>query len=174
VDQASAQRRRFDLGQVCQEIAATMMNKVRQAGQVLELAVPDGLVLDSFPGPLGQVLINLVDNALLHAFDAPGGTMHLCASRLGADQVRIAFSDDGRGIAPEHLARIFDPFFTTRLGQGGSGLGLNIAYNIVGSLLGGAIRVDSTPGQGTVFTIDLPLQAADAARQQDNTNKDHA
>jgi signal transduction histidine kinase len=74
--------------------------------------------------------------------------------------VRISFSDDGRGIAPEHLARIFDPFFTTRMGQGGTGLGLNIAYNIATSLLGGEIRVDSAPGRGTVFILDLPLAAA--------------
>jgi signal transduction histidine kinase len=58
------------------------------------------------------------------------------------------------------LSRIFDPFFTTRMGQGGTGLGLNIAYNIVTTLLGGTIRVDGAPGGGTVFIVDLPLRAA--------------
>lgn len=165
VDQASAQRRRFDLARACQEIVATLMNKVRIVGHTLDLNVPDGIWMDSYPGPLGQVLINFVNNALLHAFDEPGaggGTMRLSAELLDQHWVRIAFADDGRGIPPEHLARVFDPFFTTRMGQGGTGLGLNIAYTIVTSLLKGSIRVDSTLGEGTVFTLELPLRAAEA------------
>ncbi|MGJ7916267.1 sensor histidine kinase [Massilia sp. LXY-6] len=138
------------------------MNQVRRGGHALEVRVEPGLVMDSYPGPLGQVLINFVNNALLHAFDGPGGTMVLAASRAGADRVRIEFRDDGRGIPAEHLSRIFDPFFTTRMGQGGTGLGLNIAYNIVTSLLGGTIRVDSGADGGTAFILDLPLRAAQA------------
>jgi ligand-binding sensor domain-containing protein/signal transduction histidine kinase len=162
VDQASTQRRRFDLAQASQEIAATIMNQVRRGGHALSMQVAPGIVMDSYPGPLGQVLINFVNNALLHAFDGPGGTMVLSASLSGSDRVRIEFRDDGRGIPAEHLSRIFDPFFTTRMGQGGTGLGLNIAYNIVTTLLGGTIRVDSAAGQGTVFVLDLPLRAAQA------------
>ena len=73
-------------------------------------------------------------------------------------RVLISFSDEGDGIATENLGRIFDPFFTTKLGQGGSGLGLSISYNIVTSLLGGQIAVESSSA-GTTFTLDLPLQA---------------
>jgi signal transduction histidine kinase len=162
VDQASTQRRRFDLGQACHEIAATMMNQVRRAGHTLDLQVPAGIAMDSYPGPFGQVVINFINNALLHAFDAPGGHMRLVATPLDGDRVRVEFADDGRGIAPEHLSRIFDPFFTTRMGQGGTGLGLNIAYNLVTTLLQGTIRVESEPGRGTVFIIELPLRAVDA------------
>jgi ligand-binding sensor domain-containing protein/signal transduction histidine kinase len=160
VDQASTQRRRFDLAQACHEIAATIMNQVRRGGHTLSLEVAPGIVMDSYPGPLGQVLINFVNNALLHAFDGHGGRMVLTATLNGADRVRIEFRDNGRGIPAEHLSRIFDPFFTTRMGQGGTGLGLNIAYNIVTTLLQGSIQVESTPGQGTVFILDLPLRAA--------------
>jgi ligand-binding sensor domain-containing protein/signal transduction histidine kinase len=162
VDQASTQRRRFDLARASQEIAATIMNQVRRGAHTLTLQVAPGIVMDSYPGPLGQVLINFVNNALLHAFDGPGGHMVLSAGLAGADRVRIEFRDDGRGIPAEHLSRIFDPFFTTRMGQGGTGLGLNIAYNIVTTLLGGTIRVESAAGEGTVFIIDLPLRAAQA------------
>ena len=73
-------------------------------------------------------------------------------------RVQLVFGDNGGGIAPAHISRIFDPFFTTKLGQGGSGLGLSICYNIVTALLGGQISVHSAPG-GTVFTLDLPLEA---------------
>jgi ligand-binding sensor domain-containing protein/two-component sensor histidine kinase len=159
VDQASTQRRRFELARACREILATMMNQVRRAGHTLELQVDPGIDMDSYPGPLGQVLINFVNNALLHAFAGRGGRMILRAQRIDGERVRIVFRDDGRGIPAEHLARIFDPFFTTRMGQGGTGLGLNIAYNIVTTLLGGTIRVESVVGEGTVFTLDLPLRA---------------
>ncbi|MCS0609564.1 ATP-binding protein [Massilia solisilvae] len=157
VDQASAQQRRFDLAQACQEIAATMMKQVRLAGHTLELAVPEGIVMDSFPGPLGQIVINLVNNALLHAFGQPGGHMLLSAESVEPGRVRITFRDNGRGIDPAHLARVFEPFFTTRMGSGGTGLGLNIVYNIVTNLLGGTIRAEGEPGKGALFVLDLPL-----------------
>lgn len=158
VDQASAHRRRFDLGQACHEIGATLMNTVRLGEHALTIEVPDGIVMDSFPGPLGQVIINFVNNALLHAFDGPGGHMTLVA--LATDgRVVITFRDDGRGIDLTDQGRIFDPFFTTKMGQGGTGLGLNIAYNIVTTLLGGDIRVVSLPGAGTAFVLELPLIA---------------
>jgi ligand-binding sensor domain-containing protein/signal transduction histidine kinase len=163
VDQASDQRRRFDLAQACHEIAATMMNTVRRAGHQLLLDVPHGIVMDGYPGPLGQVIINFVNNAMLHAFEAEGGVMTLQASRLDG-LVRLTFRDDGRGIEGEHLGRIFDPFYTTRMGQGGTGLGLNIAWNIVTTLLGGTIRVESAPGAGTAFVLELPLVAPDASQ----------
>jgi len=161
VDQASAKRRQFDLHQASQEIVTTMKNQIRKAGHRIELEMPDDIAMDSFPGPYGQVIINLINNALLHAFEGRSdGQIRLWATRLGAERVRIVFQDDGRGIAIEHQARIFDPFFTTKLGQGGNGLGLSITYNIVTSLLDGTIRVDSVVGVGTRFTMDLPLKAS--------------
>jgi ligand-binding sensor domain-containing protein/signal transduction histidine kinase len=161
VDQASAKRRLFNLHQASNEIVMTMKNQVRKAGHQITVEMPEDIVLDSFPGPYGQVVINLINNALLHAFeDREGGVMRMWAVQLGADRVRIVFEDDGRGISTEHQARIFDPFFTTKLGQGGNGLGLSITYNIVTSLLDGSIRVDSAVGVGTRFTMDLPLKAS--------------
>jgi ligand-binding sensor domain-containing protein/signal transduction histidine kinase len=161
VDQASAKRRHFNLHQASAEIVTTMKNQIRKAGHQLELEMPDDIAMDSFPGPYGQVIINLINNALLHAFEGrENGVMRLWAARLGPETVRIVFEDNGCGIALDHQARIFDPFFTTKLGQGGNGLGLSITYNIVSSLLDGSIRVDSAIGVGTRFTIDLPLKAS--------------
>lgn len=161
VDQASAKRRKFNLHQASQEIVMTMKNQVRKAGHQIVLEMPDDIEMDSFPGPYGQVIINLINNALLHAFDGhEGGEMRMWAVQLGSERVRIVFEDNGKGIALEHQARIFDPFFTTKLGQGGNGLGLSITYNIVTSLLDGSIRVDSAVGVGTRFTMDLPLKAS--------------
>jgi signal transduction histidine kinase/tetratricopeptide (TPR) repeat protein len=160
VDRATEQRRSFDLRRTSQEIVATLQRSIQVAGHRLVLDIPTGIVMDGYPGPYGQVLTNLINNALLHAFDGrKGGTMHLRAQPLRQTHVEIVFSDDGVGIASENLGRIFDPFFTTKLGQGGSGLGMSISYNIVTSLFGGELDVSSQPGQGTCFTIRLPLQA---------------
>jgi signal transduction histidine kinase len=159
VDRTTEQRRNFNLLQVCQEIVATMMNRIRAAGHQIEVEVQDTVGLDSYPGPFGQVITNFINNALLHAFDGrANGTMVLSSKLATEGRVLVLFADNGGGIPPEHRGRIFDPFFTTKLGQGGSGLGLSISYNIVTSLLGGQISVHSD-SKGTCFTLDLPLNA---------------
>lgn len=164
VDRATEQRRSFDLLRTSQEVVATLQRKIQLAGHHLEMDIPPGIVLDGYPGPYGQVLTNLVNNAVLHAFGArTGGCMRLRAHMPRATQVEIHFSDDGEGIAAENLKRIFDPFFTTKLGQGGSGLGMSISYNIVTSLFGGELDVSSTPGVGSCFTLRLPLHAPQPA-----------
>ena len=159
VDRTTEQRRVFNLQQVAHEIIATMMNRIRASGHCIEFEVPEAIAMDSYPGPFGQVITNFINNALLHAF-ARGreGCMWLTAATPAEGRVLVTFRDNGGGIAPEHLSRIFDPFFTTKLGQGGSGLGLSISYNIVSALLGGHISVQSSP-DGTVFSLDLPLTA---------------
>jgi signal transduction histidine kinase len=158
VDRATAQRRQFDLAQTCDEVVATMMRQVRADGHHFDLDVNAGITMVSYPGALGQVIGNLINNALLHAFDGRvGGRISLLARPRGASRVIIEFRDNGCGIAKAHLARIFDPFFTTKMGQGSNGLGLSVSYNIVTSLLDGEITVQSTEGEGCVFTLDLPL-----------------
>jgi signal transduction histidine kinase len=100
---------------------------------------------------------------LEHAFaERSGGEISIRTRRKGKDQVVLEFRDDGAGIDPAHLTKIFDPFFTTRLGQGGSGLGLNIVHNIVTGVLGGSITVDSQLARGTSFTLLIPVVAPKA------------
>ncbi|WP_454773934.1 ATP-binding protein [Janthinobacterium tructae] len=161
VDRTTEQRRQFDLQQVSNEIIATVMNRIRSSGHRIETDIAFGIAMDSYPGPFGQVTTNLINNSLLHAFDQmDGGNAGRMRLSAAADEARvlIVFEDNGGGIAEQHLSRIFDPFFTTKLGQGGSGLGLSISYNIVTALLGGTIQVASSPA-GTRFTLDLPLVA---------------
>lgn len=160
VDRASSKRRRFDLTQVIREISNRLRPSFKKTPYKLDLSPPDGISMDSFPGPFGQVLTNLVNNALNHGFDGRAhGRMLIEAVQEGANWIQLTFSDDDNGIPPEHLKRIFDPFFTTRLGQGGSGLGLRITFNIIQGVLGGQIQVQPTYGEGTRFIIDLPLEA---------------
>lgn len=160
VDQTSAQRRSFDLAGLVDEVVLTISPTTRRAHCAVHTDVAPGLTLDGFPGPLVQVLTNLIDNAVVHGF-APQDPARIDIHAHGVEdhQVQITVRDNGRGIAAEHVKRIFDPFFTTRLGQGGSGLGLHIVHNIVTGVLGGQIEVETTLGEGTRFVLRLPLIA---------------
>ena len=103
--------------------------------------------------------MNLVNNALLHAFcDDISGTMSITA-RLDGPWVEIEFSDNGMGMDAATAARAFEPFFTTRLGSGGSGLGLYLVYNLVTAALDGDISMHSELDAGTRFLLKLPLIA---------------
>lgn len=160
VDQASAKRREFDLKETVEEVISTGPHLARRPPVRIRAELAGDLRLDSYPGPLGQVLNNLLSNAMDHAFAGPvSGEIAIRTAPQGDDAVVLEFADNGAGIDPAHLPKIFDPFFTTRFGQGGSGLGLNIVHNIVTGVLGGRILVDSEPGRGTRFTLTLPRVA---------------
>lgn len=160
MDQSSDQRRRFDLQRMLGDVVLTLGPIYKPTPYVLQVELAAGIAMDSYPGPLGQVITNLLANALLHAFEGrAAGTMWLTTRALSRDWVEIIFRDDGVGVAREHRARVFDPFFTTKLGQGGSGLGLNIVYNLVTVVLGGKIHLDSESGQGFAMVMQLPVTA---------------
>jgi signal transduction histidine kinase len=160
VDQTSVQRRKFNLLQTIQEVVGTLSPTLRKHQLTLTIDIPDEIILDSYPGPFDQVITNIVTNATVHAFDeGQTGSLLISASKIGKEQVVVMLSDNGRGISTDKQGRVFDPFFTTRLGQGGSGLGLYIVYNIITSLLGGNIQLVSFPGAGTCFIIHLPSEA---------------
>lgn len=167
VDQASAQRRRFDLKLVVEEVTATLAPMLKKTPFELELELADNVVMDSFPGSIGQVITNLVTNSLAHAFEnRECGVMHLRTWQRGLHLVEMVFTDDGVGIPESDMKRVFDPFFTTKLGRGGSGLGLHIVYNLVTRVLGGRIQATSQPGVGTRFQISLPMKAPDRAERE--------
>jgi PAS domain S-box-containing protein len=160
IDQTSSQRRTFLLAEVVSEILLTLWPMIRKSAFTVEQSIPEDLNFDSYPGPLGQVLTNLITNALLHGFEGRSqGTIVIAAHDNGDGMIELTVKDDGIGIPATHLNRIFDPFFTTRLGAGGSGLGLNITHNIVTGILGGRVRVQSAVGVGTTFTLTLPAVA---------------
>lgn len=165
VDQASSQRREFDLKTTLEEILSTLRPRLRHSQHQVEVSIPEGVTLNSYPGPLGQVVTNCFNNALLHGFDGiEAGRVRIEALPPRDGQVSLTISDNGRGMSAENLRRVFDPFFTTRMGNGGTGLGMNLVYTIVTGLLGGEIRVDSQPGQGTQVRIDIPLIAPDESK----------
>lgn len=167
VDETSDSRRVFDLQQYIGEVLTSLRPKFKKTAISVQLDCAGNIAMDTFPGGLAQVLTNLLMNSLMHAFDAgSSGLISIVALRDG-DTVQIECSDNGKGIAAEHLAQIFDPFFTTKRGHGGTGLGLNIVYNIVTQRLGGEIHVASQLGAGTRFTIRIPAVAPVTGSEED-------
>jgi signal transduction histidine kinase len=160
VDRSSDDRRVFDLKLATEQVIASVRSRLLKSQSSLAIEMPSDIIMDSFPGPYGQVLTNLIFNAVTHGFtDGPGGHMLIKARRLDMEQVEVTFSDDGSGIAEEVQRHVFDPFFTTRRAQGSTGLGLYIVYNLVTQQLGGRITLVSAPGKGTTICMTIPLLA---------------
>jgi signal transduction histidine kinase len=158
-DSASEQRREFDLAGLVAEVLDTLAPSLKRHPHRIEQHIAPDIRMDSLPGALGQVVINLTNNAYLHAFDGrTNGVLRIDATVQG-DQVVLRFEDNGVGIAPEHLERLFEPFFSTKQGKGGTGLGMGIVDNLVRKALGGSISVTSTVGQGSCFELHLPMSA---------------
>ena len=171
VDRSHAERRQFGLSEATDQIIASLRPVLKKAAIALSVDVPEGLVIDGYPGSYGQILTNLFLNAANHAFpDGRSGTISISARPRGSDDVEIIFADNGAGMTPDVQRQAFDPFFTTRRNEGGTGLGLHIVYNLVTQQLGGRMMLDSRLGQGTTFRIIMPRTAKGGSTTADATS----
>ena len=167
MDQTSSQRREFDLRDLVDEILLTLHPTLKHTPFKVAVEAPEGLSLDSFPGPLGQALVNLLNNAVLHGLEGrSAGNIRLSAEPAGDSHIRLTVADDGRGIDEPLLGRSIDPFVTSRMGSGGAGLGLHAVHNVVTNVPGGSISVRSQRGEGTAFEKLLPDRSPHVATQQ--------
>jgi len=157
VDQSSEQRRVFDLKLYLGDIVTSLYPRLKKARAEVEIRCPTPLSMDSYPGALYQIMVNLLINSLVHAFDAKHGGRISIDVRVEEAIAVIDYRDDGRGMDAETSRRIFEPYFTTRRASGGSGLGLHIVNNLTTQLLGGSVRCDSAPGAGAHFELRIPL-----------------
>jgi len=161
VDQSSEERRTIELGAYLNEILISLGPALRKTPHHVSVDCPHGVSLNTYPGAIYQIVSNLLMNSIHHAF-APGTVGAIAiAIKQNAREVELSYRDDGKGMDEAVRARVFEPFFTTRRGEGGSGLGMHVVYNLVTQLLKGRIDVTSTPGAGAVFTITFPSGSAD-------------
>jgi PAS domain S-box-containing protein len=159
-DRNYSDQRSFDLGDLTEQVVMSLRPGLRKQNLALNVDCQPNLVMNSYPGPYGQVLTNLFLNSVAHAFpDGKPGAVDIQVRESGKDNVEILFSDNGCGMSLDVRRRAFDPFFTTRRDQGGTGLGLHIVYSIVTNRLGGRLDLDSEPGAGTRIQIILPRVA---------------
>jgi len=145
-----------DVDDVIERSLLLVQEQLRLRGIEVELELcPDELIVLANPIQLEQVFINLLTNARDALADSKHKTIRIASSR-DEERIRIAFSDSGPGIPSDVQQRIFDPFFTTKEVGTGTGLGLSITYSILKEY-GGDISVDSRPGKGATFVIELPF-----------------
>ncbi|WP_310388658.1 ABC transporter substrate binding protein [Roseateles sp.] len=157
VDQSSTHRREFCLQSLVHDSLSMMRASHLLDRAQIEVDIDPSIRLYSFPGPLEQILTHLLSNSIKHGFEARGEGRITIQAQIQGSAVLISYADNGCGIAAAALRHLFEPFYTTRFGQGGSGLGLYIVYNLVTGVLGGSIEVSSKPGFGCRFELQLPL-----------------
>ena len=155
-DQSIEEKRSFRVKEYLEQVLISLRNKLKQTKINVDIICDDKLELFSDAGAIAQIITNLIMNSLIHGFNkGDKGKITLTVINEN-NKFIIIYADNGKGIDKETLPKVFDPFFTTNREAGGTGLGLNIIYNIVTSSLGGEISVESKVGIGTTFTIILP------------------
>ena len=160
VDQSSAESRTFNVSGLVDEVLLTISAKIESANVNVKVNCPEELYITSKPGPINQILINLILNSIFHAFDGlDNGTITINIMNL-SDQLHINYRDDGNGIDESIKAKIFDPFTTTKRGSGGSGLGMHLVYNLVTQALDGHITLEEEEERGVSFDITFPVELA--------------
>jgi PAS domain S-box-containing protein len=160
-DRNYSNQRVFDLRDLTEQAAMSLRPGLGKKNLIFNVECETDLIMNSYPGPYGQVLTNLFHNSVAHAFPAGGGgAIDIKVQAFGDDHVEIIFSDDGCGMSPEVRRKAFDPFFTTRRDQGHTGLGLHIVHTIVANCLEGRLTLDSAPGKGTKIQLILPRSAS--------------
>lgn len=155
VDQNTTEARDVDLADFLDEILTTHHNQLKKAQVKTGIECPENLVVTTDAGAFVQIITNLLQNTLLHAVEPGKETEIKIAVRDLGDRFEVVYADTGKGMDAETARRVFDPFFTTKRGQGGSGLGLNIVYNLATQRFKGSVTLDSQPGQGATFTLLL-------------------
>lgn len=163
-DQTSDQRRTFDLANSTEEILSTIRAVVHKQGCEIIMELEPDIACDGYPGAYGQILINLVMNAAVHAYPS-GGKIYVTVTSIPPDHARLLVRDEGVGMSLEVQRKIYEPFFTTRLGQGGSGLGMSIVHGLTTKTLGGSIFLCSNPHAGTEFQVTFPRVAKNSKRE---------
>lgn len=160
VDQSSADTRIFNVKELLEEVFITLKAKLNENNVELTIDCPDDLIIESKPGPINQILINLILNSIIHGFEnKPEGTIAISVIYL-SDQLHFIYKDDGIGIHESIKTKVFEPFTTTKRGRGGSGLGLHLVFNLVTQALNGHIDFESSEGLGTTFNITFPAPLA--------------
>jgi len=162
VDQSSENIRNFKIGNYIQEILVSLNPKFKRTKHKININLAEDFIVHSYPGALSQIMTNLIMNSLIHGFEEiETGLITIDINRENETAI-IEYRDTGRGIPACNIPIIFDPFFTTKRGQGGSGLGMHILFNLVTQTLQGKVECVDTSSKGVFFRIIIPCFVIDA------------
>ena len=156
VDQSSESRRRFNLKAYIHEILLSLRPRYKKTGHKIDVNCDDNIELNSFPGAFAQIVNNMIMNSLIHGFnEVENGRIKIDITRENS-KILFVYQDNGKGMTKEQMQKIFDPFYTTKRGQGGTGLGMSIVFNLITQTLKGSIECESSAGKGVCFTMAFP------------------
>lgn len=157
VDNMTEQKRDFKMGDYMNDIIRSLHPKYKNRPISIDIVCDSELQIKSYPGAFAQIFTNFINNSLLHGFEErQEGTIKIEFTKTQTSLV-CYYSDNGKGIPEDNIKKVFDPFFTTNM-QHGTGLGMNITYNLVTQKLGGEVELQSGEGKGVKFTITIPFE----------------
>lgn len=156
VNQSGSVHISFLLKDYFDSILLTLKHEYKNKPFEYTIDCDDTLEIYSYPGSISQIFTNLIMNSLKHGFKEDNTLSINISVEYDDKWVTMKYSDNGKGISSENIKHVFEPFFTTKRNDGGSGLGLNIVYNIVTANLGGTITCESELNKGVLFTIKIP------------------
>jgi len=157
VDSVVDDARQLNLHKYLEDVLRSLEPKAKQAHINIQLNCPDDINIYSYPGAIAQITNNLVINSLVHAFnDQESGEISIQVTQVN-ESIELIYSDNGCKLDENTKAQLFEPFYTTKRGQGGSGLGAHIVYNLVTQKLKGTIELLTEQTQGKSFKISIPL-----------------
>jgi len=156
VDQANSKPRTIFLKSHVGEVISSLQHQFKRTQYQILVDCPEELACTCDAGALSHVISHLVANSLLHGFEGlDTGCISIVIS-LEGENIKLDYRDDGVGMTEERVKKVFDPFFTTKRGQGACGLGAHIVYNQVNQNLGGQVKVNSRPDEGTFYEVVFP------------------
>ena len=161
-DQTSLEIEEIALDEYIPRVCNPLKPMLRKEQIDLSIDVTPDLVITTCPGIIAQLLTNLISNAQRHAFD---GSLNNEVNKVTVScsqnekGVVVSVHDNGKGIPEEFHKKVFEPFYTTARDKGGTGLGLNILYNLVRQKFNGEIDLVSSPGEGTTVTVCIPVES---------------
>lgn len=156
VEQSIETKRNFELKQYIEETIMSLRPELKNKPYQIQLDLEE-IQINSFAGGFSQILTNLIMNSIIHGFkDRENGIIKI-ETKQNKKSVFLTYTDDGNGMSPEVQAKIYEPFFTTNRENGGSGLGMNIVYNLAVQKLGGKLSLESAENKGVRFVFEIPL-----------------
>lgn len=164
VDQHFEDVREFNLKKYIDDLLLSLQNQLKSKQIKVINSIDEHMVIESYPGIFSQIISNFILNSIKHGFEGEvnNETKNIIKISIyqADNRLNIRYEDNGIGITDATEKRIFDPFFTTKRGQGGSGLGLNVVYNLVTQKLKGTLDVIRISPHGLGFTIvfDIPVK----------------
>ncbi|XPV77098.1 MAG: ATP-binding protein [Desulfovibrio sp.] len=155
VDQYFEERQEFDLSTYLHKAFLSLKPACKRGKHEIHLNQPLELMIKSYPGAFMQIFTNLVTNSMIHGFvDRQGGNISISVEPHGSF-LHMIYKDDGKGLSYKEAQKVFDPFYTSKRGEGCTGLGMHIVYNLVTAKLGGTVECKASK-DGACFIIEIP------------------